>query len=329
MLDDLYISIAQVEKLLKKCPDTNSASFDNLPSFFLRMNAEILAPYVFTLIQTIITSKSWPHFWKVAYVTPLHKNFSKSLIENYRPISILAPLSLVFERILYEYIYLKVRYIYPKLRCNLSIHQHGFMSRRSVITLLLAFTDKLYDYFDVNASFHSISFDLVKACDHVPNSEIMDSLITFVFDIKFLSLTKIYLMDRSQCVKLNNSLSMPLLANSGVPQGSVLGSLLFLLFINSLIEADTSSFKFAFADDLILSNTDEHSLQSDINTFYNWSTAKRMDFGSNKCLYFTMGDVHSHFYLHDSILQNVEQINFLGVQFTKDLNWGPHQKQKF
>ena len=176
MLDDFYISIAQVEKLLKKCPDTNSASFDNVPSFFLRMNAEILAPYVFTLFQTIITSKTWPHFWKVAYVKPLHKKFSKSLIENYRPISILPRLSLVFERKLYENNYPKVRYIYPKLLCNLSIHQHGFMSRRSAMTLLLDFTDKLYDYFDVNDSYHSISFDLVKACDRVPHSEIMDSL---------------------------------------------------------------------------------------------------------------------------------------------------------
>ena len=105
--------------------------------------SELLASYVHSLFSFILQTTCWPLFWKCAHVTPIHKKGLKSDIENYRPISILPRLSLVFERIFFNYLYSKIRH---KINSN----QHGFQQGHSTITQLVLFIDELYANFDNN-----------------------------------------------------------------------------------------------------------------------------------------------------------------------------------
>ena len=175
---------------------------------------------VHSLLQCFVETGIWPDEWKFACIIPLHKNGNISLAQNYRPHSILVKLFLVFERMLF-------RYIHPFVRAQISPSQYGFI--KGVVRYL-------------NCSFNSIVFIALlmrvyqfaqyilifkKAFDLVPHNRLLIKLSTFGFDEKFLLPFKSYLSNRRQCVKLDQSVSELKNATSCVPQGSIIGPLLF------------------------------------------------------------------------------------------------------
>ena len=168
----------------------------------------------------ILSTYTWPQIWKCSYITPLHKSGPKTLVTNYRPISILPKVSLILERILFNFIYAKVRH-------KLSSQQHGFMKGRSTVTQLLNFVDNLYSNYDSNIASACIYFDFQKAFDRVDHDILLNKLILFGFDTHFIYLISSYLKGRVQYVKIDGCFSAARNIPSGVPQGSVLGPLLF------------------------------------------------------------------------------------------------------
>ena len=126
----------EIEKILSKYDDSSSMGSDQVPSFLLRDGCQILAPAVTALFQVIQKSSHWPKEWKTSYITPLHKSDSTSDVKNYRPISLLPKLSIVFEKMLFNFLYPLVR----PLDTNV---QHGFMKRRSTPTQLISYFDVL------------------------------------------------------------------------------------------------------------------------------------------------------------------------------------------
>ena len=142
-LSEFCFDSLQLCEFLRDIPTGTIATCDGIPPFIYSSCSELLAPYVHSLFSFILQTTCWPLFWKCAHVTPIHKKGLKSDIEKYRPISILPRLSLVFERIIFNYLYSKVRH---KINSN----QHGFQQGHPTITQLVLFIDELYANFDNN-----------------------------------------------------------------------------------------------------------------------------------------------------------------------------------
>ena len=142
-LSEVCFDNHQLCKLLRDVPTGTIAACDGIPPVIYSSCSQLLAPYLHSLFGFILRTTCWPLFWKCSHVTPFHKKGLKSDIENYRLISILPRLSLVFERIIFNYLYSKIRH---KINSN----QHGFQQGHSTITQLVLFVDELYANFDNN-----------------------------------------------------------------------------------------------------------------------------------------------------------------------------------
>lgn len=185
-----------------------------------------------------------PKQWKKAYVCPIFKSGDITNVTNYRPISLLSNFAKVFETLLYKQ-------LFSSLKCYISPQQHGFVEKRSTITNLACFSQYVSDSIDSRGQVDTIYTDFCKAFDQIDHFVLLDKLCRFGFSESLCKLFRSYLTDREQVVRYQNFFSKTIIPTSGVPQGSNLGPLLFLLFINDIVENITCE-KLLFADDLKL-----------------------------------------------------------------------------
>ena len=224
-LRDLSLSLSDVRYLLECSDDSNAVVADGITSFLLYQCSNILCTPVFELFNWTLKNQHWPDIWKQANVTPLHKSGEHIDIANYRPISVLPKLSLILKRILFNYIYPKVRHLIRLVK------KHGFLNSRSTVSQKNTYLDAVHSSRHTNFSAVFVYFDIRKAFDSVPHNKLLSKLANFGFDSEFLHLLHSYLTNRSQCVKIYQTLSSPLPVTSGVPQGIVLA----LCFFNFLL----------------------------------------------------------------------------------------------
>ena len=221
-----------------------------------------------------------PEQWKIASVTPIHKKGDRRLFTNYRPVSLLNIDSKIFEKCMYEP-------LYEHFEKHLSKHQHGFVRGRSVTTNMLSFLQKIYEAMDKNTSDNRVTFysDFSKAFDKVPHKELLTKVCQFGVGGCFLEVLVDYLHNRRQFGRADNTSSRILEITSGVPQGSLLGPLLFCILINDLPDVLRFSDPYLFADDLkILSiGYSDIEFQEDINAVQNLVATNKMEFGVDKC----------------------------------------------
>ena len=282
-LNDLSLSLPDVRYLLECSDDSNAVGADGIPSFLLYQCSNILCTPTFELFNWILKNQLWPDIWKQAHVTPLHKSGAHNDIANYRPISILPNFSLILERILFNN-------IYPKLRHLIKLEQYGIMKSRSTVSQLIMYLDAVHSSRDANFSAVSVYFDIRKAFDSLPHIKFLSKLANFGFDSEFLHLIHSHLTNRSQCLKIHQTLSFPLRVTSGVPQGSVLGPLLFLLFVNDIADNVENCSFYLLADDLKIFSTSPNSLvRDDINALLDWSNLNGLQFYPKKCTALNFG----------------------------------------
>jgi hypothetical protein len=270
-----------------------------------------------------------PQSWKYANVLPIHKKGSKQLADNYRPISLTSVLSKILEKLVKESILTHL------LSYNLlSKEQFGFRNRRSCILQLLEVMDSWTALLDDGQPVDVIYLDFKKAFDTVPHQRLLKKLSAYGFRGNLLTWLEDFICNRFQRVKIGDSFSEWSQILSGVPQGSVLGPMLFLVYINDLPDALISCIKL-FADDTKLyssvsSNTNIDLLESDLQSLMNWSGDWDMEFNASKCSVLHLGNkniIHKYKCSSQGViveLANSSSERDLGIVMDSKLDFGCH-----
>lgn len=330
-LSSISIDQDEVYKALTLLNPFKSPGHDNINPKVLKYCATSLTEPVTTLFNLSLDSSTFPVDWKLHKICPVPKKGDLHYISNFRPISLLPIISKILESIVYAKI---IPFISPKL----NNHQFGFLSNRSCLSQLLIFLSQIYKNIENRKSSDIIYLDFKKAFDTVSHNELLYKLwLTGITGPLWLWF-KSYLSDRSHYTYFANCHSSRLPVLSGVPQGSVLGPLLFLIFINDLPSSIANANCYLFADDTKLIKCIEvshsqHLLQSDLDQLSMWCTLWNLSLNSNKCAVLRVFLNPSHasdldpsfsYKVQKSSIKYVSSQRDLGVTVTSNLSWSIH-----
>ena len=261
----------------------NSASGpDEFPAMILKQCAHAIAPPLFMIWRNSLNTGIIPTICKTANIIPIHKGKSRAVPKNYRPVALTSLLIKLFEKVVRRHLV-----SYMEETCQFNPSQHGFRSGRSCLSQLLEHFDHITRLLEEGQSVDIIYLDFAKAFDKVDIGVTLRKLKTLGITGTLGRWLHCFLTGRSQTVIVNGTKSSPRTVVSGVPQGSVLGPLLFLILIGDIDEGVTSSFISSFADDTrighgVTSQEDIIALKRDLQSVYEWAKTNNMEFNSDK-----------------------------------------------
>ena len=293
---------------------------DGIGPNVLKFCATSLCGPIHHLFSLCVHFQSIPAEWRVHCITPIFKSGDKSKVQNYRPISLLCSISKVFEKLIFN--------IIDHVSSFVSDFQFGFCQHYSTTHQLLLFLSSIFNSFDQRSQTDCIYLDLRKAFDTVPTMSFCSSF----GPLALLVTSGSYLSFRSQCVSINGILSDNLPVISGVPQGSILGPILFLIYVNDLPSTASSSTALMFADDTkcyrsISCPDDCLLLQQDLDSISDWCTTWNLSFNSNKCatIHFSRSSppTTSTYHLNGDLISDTDHHQDLGIM-SSDLSWSNH-----
>jgi len=316
-----------VEQKLRKLKVTSSAGPDGLQALLLKNLAHELAR-PFSVLFTISYDLSLlPDIWRVALVSPILKKGLSSDVSNYRPISLTCIACKIMESIIRDQL---MSYL---LRNKLiTKQQHGFLSRHSTCSQLIECIDDWSLSINSRQNVDVIYIDFSKAFDCVIHSKLLAKLASYGICGKLLLWIQNFLSGRSQAVKVGRYVSSFSDVLSGVPQGSVLGPLLFLLFINDITDifGENLTVKL-YADDVKIYSVIDHDgraaeLQQGLADLFHWCTKWQMKINVQKCSVLTLGRAcFNHLYSIDNeSLPRVKSVKDLGVHVDSNLRFSSH-----
>lgn len=326
VLSNIEINSDIVLQKLIGLDEKKGAGPDDIPPIFVKNCCPTLTSPLSYLYRLSLDSGQFPNLWKSAYVTAIFKGGVRGDISNYRPISGLDCMAKVLESIV-------VDELLSNLYNSLSEHQHGFLPGRSCQSNLGVYSHYLSTFVDSGGQVDSIYFDFRKAFDRVDHVLLLNKLESFGVTGPLLSWVASYLQNRTQLVRIRGAVSREIAVTSGVPQGSHLGPILFLAFINDLANTFTNCHFLFYADDLkifknITCSHDCSLLQLEINKISEWCTLSGTELNISKCKIISFSRkkapiLHSYF-IARSILPRVELINDLGIVFDTKLRFNNH-----
>ena len=278
---EISLSPCEVAAALHSLDVTIASGPDEITARLLKETAEQIAPSLTLLYNQSLNIGVFPEEWKLANIVSVFKKDIKEYVENYRPISLLSIISKVLERC-----------VLVRLRDHLLqlLHraQHGFIPGRSCVTELVEVLNYIGSLLDSGQQTDVIYLDMSKAFDKVQHSLIIARLQQFNISGSLWKWFTSYLCGRRQRVTVLGATSQEREVSSGVPQGSILGPVLFLLYVNDLPKAVMSSKVARFADDTkvlkrVESQQDSVDLQSDIDNLNSWARLSGLTFNHSKC----------------------------------------------
>ena len=320
-----------VRKLLEKLNPNKASGPDHISPLVLRELAPVVAPVVTRLYRASLQQGKTPDAWREAHVTPVFKKGERYKAVNYRPVSLTCILCKQMEHILASSI---MRHL---TNSNLLYSgQHGFRSKLSCETQLLEFTADVLNTVQDRKQCDTVVMDFSKAFDKVSHNHLLFKMENLGIDPKTTAWVKSFLSYRTQKVVIDGETSDSVPVTSGVPQGSVLGPILFLAYINDLPQYTRHSQVRLFADDTIVyitvSSTDDcQQLQDDLKSLEVWEKEWLMEFHPAKCNVIRItrkkNRVSFPYKLHGQVLEDVNSAKYLGVTITDDLSWNRHIQQ--
>ena len=331
-IEMIDIPVEAVEKGLKGLNTNKSSGPDELHPKLIFELAEILSEPLTILLNSSLRSGKIPNEWKSAIISAVFKKGPRNIAGNYRPISLTCVLCRIMESFLKDAI--MTHLLENSL---LSTRQHGFINGRSTVTQLLNYLECCAKKVANGEVVDVVYLDFQKAFDKVPHARLIKKLRSYGIEGKLLAWIKEYLKDRTQIVRVNGELSRIAAVISGIPQGTVLGPLLFVIYINDILD-NINSDGLLFADDAkifraITCKEDSLKLQDDIVNLEEWSDKWLLKFHPDKCHLLTLGKIENIMYSHryqvgEKEIEHTFVEKDLGVIMDSDLAFAEHMTQK-
>ena len=273
-----------IRKLLEKIDPHKAIGPDNIPNHFLKTCSAPMADVLTTLYQASLNQGVVPSDWKSANIVPLFKKGDKSNPENCRPISLTSPTCKILEHVVYS----NIMAHFEKYSI-LDDAQHGFRKNRSCVSQLITTLDDFANSLRDQKQTDAILLDFSKAFDKVDHLGLLSKLENYGIRGPLLEWTSSFLIGRKQRVVVDGQASPESNVLSGVPQGTVLGPLFFLVYINDISKGLSKGTSIRlFADDSLLYRTinskkDCEILQQDLDKLQIWEKTWKMEFHPGKC----------------------------------------------
>lgn len=312
----------------------SSRGFDGLSTKLVKQLKDVLIEPMTLITNQCLRQGIFPDLMKMARVVPLFKKGDRESIGNYRPVSILPALSKILEKVMSEQI---IEYFENEK--ILSDSQYGFRKNRSTDYAAIELIDIISQTLDNKKKSLGIFMDLSKAFDTLNHEILLKKLVFYGFTENSIKLLKSYLTNRKQYVAWQEVESENLTINTGIPQGSILGPLLFIIYINDLSKACESFHPICFADDTNLiceldifgrsSSIISNNVNNELAKISEWLLANKLSLNAEKTKYMIFREINTRnqnlvLQINDTILERVSTFKFLGLTLHENRSWTGH-----
>lgn len=326
-------NIEEVELLIDSIDISKSSRVEGINTPILKDCLKCTKKHLCHLFNKVLNNGIFPDEWKVAHITPIHKGGKRDVVSNYRPISLLPLIGKLMEKLIHSrvYSYLQTKGFFTESQC-------GFHPQHSTNQAIGNMLQYVFNQLNNNTPTLAVYFDLSKAFDTIDHKILLIKLEQAGFKGTCLKLLTNYLSNRQQRSKVNNQLSTPRFITYGVPQGSTLGPLLFIIFINDLVRYISDVKLSLFADDTAFYIADKNveNLQDTMsraaNDFNSWCGWNRLTLNKNKCktvLYTNNNKIDKRqldICIDYNPLEMVHEFKYLGVILDSNLKFESHLK---
>lgn len=326
-MPNLTIAEEGIFSMLLKLNVKKSSGPDNIPNSFLQRYAEWVSKYLHVLFTKSLNDGALPDDWVTARIKPLHKSGKKDCINNYRPISLTSTTCKLLEHIIHNQML-----NFLDAHNFLSKSQHGFRKGFSTCTQLVETIHDFSTSINNRTQIDAIFMDFSKAFDKVSHTKLLHKVHKVFKNNQLTAWIAAYLTYRKQFVSFRDSISSVVTVDSGVPQGSVLGPLLFLIYINDIVHDIPVNIKL-FADDCVLYNeintkADQILLNSALQKVASWCHQWQMVINSEKTVFMRITHrkkpLTFDYNINNTFLSEVSCCKYLGLWISNDLKWNTH-----